>query len=60
MSGDCGVYYACAVLGVLGRNFAEENISWETPVILVLLFPKVLKNAHCTRLKNLHIRVYER
>jgi len=36
--GDCGIYYACAVLG---RNLAQENTSWETPVISASLFMKV-------------------
>jgi len=36
--GDCGICYACAVLG---RNLAQENTLWENPVILALLFPKV-------------------
>jgi len=31
-------YYACAVLG---RNLAQENTSWETPVISASLFLKV-------------------
>jgi len=38
--GDCGICYTCAVLG---RNLAQENTSWENPVILALLFPKVEK-----------------
>jgi len=33
-----GIYYACAVLG---RNLAQENTPWETPVIPALLFLKV-------------------
>ena len=49
-------YYECAVLG---WNLAQQNTSWETPVIIALLFPKVLENAYCILSKNSIIRVYE-
>jgi len=39
------IYFACAVVG---RNFAQQNMSWETPVIIALLFPKVLEVSQCT------------
>ena len=38
---DCSIYYACAVLG---RNLSQRNMLWETPVIVVTLFPEVLEN----------------
>jgi len=38
--GDRGIYYTCTVLG---RNLAQENMSWEKPVILASLFPKFWK-----------------
>jgi len=44
---DCSVFYACAVLG---KHLAQQNTSWETPVIIASIFPKVLENAHCTPL----------
>jgi len=31
----------CYARAVLGRNLAQENTSWENPVILASLFPKV-------------------
>jgi len=31
---------------VLGRNLAQENTSWETPVIIASLSPTVLENVH--------------
>jgi len=27
----CGIYYACAVLG---SNLAQQNTSWETPIVI--------------------------
>jgi len=44
---------------VLGWNLAQQNTSWETPVIIASLLPKVLENANCIRSKNSIIRVYE-
>jgi len=34
---------SCAVLG---GNLAQENMWWETPVIIASFSPKVLENAH--------------
>jgi len=42
---DCSINY---VYAVIGRNLAQKNTLWETPVMIASFFPKVLKNAHCT------------
>ena len=42
----------------LAESFLSKT-SWETPVIIASLFPKVLENAYCILSKNSIIRVYE-
>jgi len=37
----------------LGRNLAQQNTSFETPVIIAWLIPKALDNSHCTWCKIL-------
>jgi len=36
--GGCSIYYTCAALG---RNLAQENTSWENPIISASLFLKI-------------------
>jgi len=53
---DCGICYACAVLG---RNLGQQKRSLETPVIITSIFAKVLESAYWTYTKNFTIPVHE-